>query len=682
LLVAWRRRTFRSLANANYRSYFLGSAVSVSGTWMQRVAQDWLVLQLSHSGVALGVASSLQFAPVLVLGAWGGAVVDRVDRRRLLIVTQATSALLAAVLGALTVAGVVTLWMVYVLALALGVVTVFDSPARQTFVAEMVGTEHVVNAQSLYSSVHNGGRLVGPALAGIVIAWLGVAAAFALNALSFIPMIVALVAMNVGALVRTPPLVRAPRQVRDGFRYLWGNRDLRAALILVAIVGVFGQNFRVVLPLLAQDTYRGGAQSYGYLTAALGLGAVAGALVTAGWKSTSLRGLRRTCLGFGVVNLIAAAVPSLGPALVVMVGVGVANIVFNTVARTLLIMQSEPTMRGRVISLYNIVFLGSTPFGGVIVGWACESWGARTGLVLAGLPAAAAAALVFAPRRDLALQALAAGFGDVVAPYRKIVERRAEVGELRDVLRRDGVGPPAGLRHREGDRGQRVDVERTDDGLFHTVTGHGDAVPLQHADRPVPHRGHHLVGELGPADENRAGIDRNAVERHPHRRDVVRADDRPQFKPGHPADQDGGRVGVHHRVDLGPGAQQLAVDGQLVRHLVALVRLDEPAVEVGEPYVGVLGEHQALVGRSPAANEHTVVAGAYAHVPQRALDEPLHGEDAAGLGHRRPQLLDTHVTPFRRLTWIAAGSVRCPAIRSASSARSSGNRWVASNPSG
>jgi MFS family permease len=389
-LPAWRRRTFSSLSDRNYRRYVLGSAVSVSGTWMQRVAQDWLVLQLSHSGVALGVASSLQFAPVLVLGAWGGAVVDRSDRRRLLLGTQLASALLAAGLGAVTAAGAVTLWMVYALALALGVVTVFDSPARQTFVAEMVGTEHVVNAQSLYSSVHNGGRLVGPALAGIVIAWLGVAAAFALNALSFIAMILALASIDVGALVRTPPAVRAPRQVREGFGYLWSHRDLRASLLLIAVVGVFGQNFRVVLPLLAQETYRGGAQTYGYLTAALGLGAVAGALASAAHGGTSPRGLRWTCLAFGAVNLGAAAAPSLAVVLVVLVGVGVTNIIFNTVARTLLILRSDPVMRGRVMALYTIVFLGSTPVGGLIVGLACQTWGARSGLVVAGLTAIAA----------------------------------------------------------------------------------------------------------------------------------------------------------------------------------------------------------------------------------------------------------------------------------------------------
>ena len=392
LVGEWRRRTFSSLSDRNYRVYFLGSAVSVSGTWMQRVAQDWLVLQLTHSGVALGVSSALQFAPVLVLGAWGGAVIDRVDRRRLLLLTQLLSALLAAVLALVCATGVVTLWMVYALTLGLGVVTVFDSPARQTFVAEMVGTDKVINAQSLYSTVHNGGRLIGPALAGIVIAWLGVASAFALNALSFVAMIVALGSMNVGALLSVPPTARAPRQVREGFTYLWTHRELRASLILVAIVGVFGQNFRVVLPLLAQNTYHGGAQSYGYLTSALGLGAVIGALGSATRSRSSLRGLLLTCLAFGAVNTLVVAAPSFALVLALIVGVGITNIIFNTVGRTLMIISSEPAMRGRVMALYNIVFLGSTPIGGPIVGWACQAWGARSGFVIAGLTAIAGAA--------------------------------------------------------------------------------------------------------------------------------------------------------------------------------------------------------------------------------------------------------------------------------------------------
>jgi MFS family permease len=398
-IAPWRQRAFTSLANRNFRIYFLGSAVSVSGTWMQRVAQDWLVLQLSHSGLALGMSGALQFVPVLLFGAWGGAVVDRSDRRRLLLVTQAVSALLAAVLGAVTAAGVVRLWMVYVLTLALGVVTVFDNPARQTFVAEMVGTDKVVNAQSLYSTVHNGGRLVGPALAGIVVAWLGVGAAFAVNALSFVAMIAALAWMDIGALVRTPPTAHAPRQVREGLGYLWRHRDLRACLVLVAVVGVFGQNFRVVLPLLAQETFRGGAQSYGYLTAALGLGAVTGALVSAARGRSSPRGLLLACLAFGAVNLLVAAMPSFALALAMVAAVGVTNIVVNTLARTMMITGSEPGMRGRVMALYSIVFLGSTPIGGPVVGWACQEWGARSAFVIAGLTAAGAAAVMLVVAR-------------------------------------------------------------------------------------------------------------------------------------------------------------------------------------------------------------------------------------------------------------------------------------------
>ncbi len=404
LVSDWSRRTFSSLTDRNYRAYILGSAVSVSGTWMQRIAQDWLVLQLTHSGVALGTASALQFAPVLFLGAWGGAVIDRVDRRRLLLLTQLLSALLAAALGLATATGLVTLWMVYALTLGLGVVTVFDNPARQAFVAEMVGTDKVINAQSLYSTVHNGGRLVGPALAGMVIASLGVAAAFGINALSFVAMIVALASMDVGALQRVPPTPRAPRQIREGIAYLWRHAELRVSLLLVAVVGVFGQNFRVVLPLLAQDTYRGGAQSYGYLTAALGLGAVSGALASAARSRSSLRGLLLTCLAFGGVNLLTAVMPSFVLALAAIVGVGVTNIIFNTVARTLMIIASDPPMRGRVMALYSIVFLGSTPIGGPLVGWACQEWGARSGFVIAGLTAAGAAAVIAGSLRRNSIQ--------------------------------------------------------------------------------------------------------------------------------------------------------------------------------------------------------------------------------------------------------------------------------------
>jgi MFS family permease len=380
-------RTFRSLREPNYRRYFVGQSVSVIGTWMQRVAQDWLVLTLTGSGVALGISTALQFGPMLVLGLWGGAVVDRVDRRRLIIATQAVQAVLAAVLAALTLSGLVELWMVYGLALALGLTTVLDSPARQALVGEMVEPADYVNAQALNSTVHNAGRLVGPAIAGLLIATTGVGIAFMVNALSFVAVLVGLMRMDPSGLRSRP--ARGPRkgQVREGLRYVLSNPDLRAVLLLVGVVALFGQNFRVVLPLLAQSTFDGGAEVYGYLTAALGLGAVLGALYSASRETATTKGLVVSCLAFGVVNLVAAAAPTLVAAYLVMVAVGFANIVFNTIGRTVLQLGSDQSMHGRVLALHGLVFLGSTPFGGPLLGWICESFGARAGFVVAGVTA-------------------------------------------------------------------------------------------------------------------------------------------------------------------------------------------------------------------------------------------------------------------------------------------------------
>ena len=287
-------RVFRSLLEANFRRYFAGQAVSVIGTWTQRVAQDWLVLELSGSGVALGVSMVLQFGPTLLLGLWGGTVVDRVDRRRLLVATQSVQALLAALLGGLAIAGVVQLWMVYALALALGVVTVLDNPARQALVGEMVRPADYVNAQSLTSTVHNTGRLVGPAIAGLLIATTGIGVAFLVNAVSFLAVLVGLLRMDPGA----PRATRGGRRkgsAREGLRYVRRTPDLWATLLLVGVVGLFGQNFRVVLPLLAQDTFHGGPEVYAYLTAALGLGAVVGALVTASRETATSWGMLLAC---------------------------------------------------------------------------------------------------------------------------------------------------------------------------------------------------------------------------------------------------------------------------------------------------------------------------------------------------------------------------------------------------
>jgi MFS family permease len=392
---------FRSLLEPNFRRYFAGHAVSVVGTWAQRVAQDWLVLELTDSGVALGVSMVVQFGPVLLLGLWGGAVVDRVDRRRLLIGTQSAQALLAAVLGALALAGVVQLWMVYALALALGVVTVLDNPARQALVGEMVQPGDYVNAQALTSTVHNAGRLVGPAIAGLLIATTGVGVAFLINAASFLAVLAGLLRMDRTALRAAGAAGRRKGRAREGLAYVRRAPELRATLVLVGVVGLFGQNFRVVLPLLAQDTFHGGPEVYGYLTAALGLGAVLGALVSASRETATAWGLLLSCVAFGVVNLLAAAAPLLALAYVAMVALGVANIVLNTLGRSVLLLGSDPGMHGRVLALHGLVFLGTTPFGGPLLGWICEAFGPRAGFVVAGASALVAAGALFPRIRAL-----------------------------------------------------------------------------------------------------------------------------------------------------------------------------------------------------------------------------------------------------------------------------------------
>jgi MFS family permease len=380
---------FRSLRVRNYGLFFTGHAVSITGTWMQRVAQDWLIYTLTDSGVALGIAAALQFGPMLVLGIWGGSVVDRYDRRRLLLVTQVCQAVLALALGLLTVTGGVRLWMVYALTLALGVVTVVDSPARSSFVSDLVDPQDYVNAQSLNSTMHNAGRLVGPALAGLVIAGWGVGTAFLLNAASFATVLLSLSRMNPADMSHRPPPDAAaePGGASEGLRYVWRHRELRACMMIVAVVGLFGQNFRVVLPLLASETFGAGAAAYGYLTASLGLGAVIGALYTASRRTASWRGMLIATVAFGLTNVLAALAPSLVPAYGAFVLMGIANISVNTLGRTLLMVHSPTSMHGRILALYGLVFLGSTPFGGLLLGWICEVAGARSGLLLAAVTA-------------------------------------------------------------------------------------------------------------------------------------------------------------------------------------------------------------------------------------------------------------------------------------------------------
>jgi len=377
-------RTFHSLWHSrNFRLFFSGQAVSVSGTWMQMVASAWLVLRLTGSGVALGIETALAFGPILVLGAWGGALADRHDKRRLLMATQAAYALLALALFAIVAADVARLWMVYALALGQGVVTAIDQPTRHSFFAEMVEPRDLANAISLNSAVMTGTRIVGPALAGALIAGVGMEWCFLLNGVSFLGVIGALGAMRTDEL--RPQ--RAPREgpaIREGLRYVWRTPQLRRPLVLMAALYLFSFNYSVLMPLFAERTFDGDAGTLGTLLSVMGVGSLAGALTLAGRTAPNERRLAIAAIAVGIVSALVAFAPTLGSAVVAMVPLGFSSIVFMTTANSTLQLSARPDMRGRVMALYGMVFLGSTPIGGPISGWVGEHLGARTGLAGGG----------------------------------------------------------------------------------------------------------------------------------------------------------------------------------------------------------------------------------------------------------------------------------------------------------
>jgi MFS family permease len=400
-------RTVRSLRHPNYRRYIGGHAVSVIGTWMQRVAQDWLVFELTGSPVAVGTATALQFLPVLLFGVWGGVLVDRHDRWKLLMITQVASAVLAAALAVATLLDVTTLGLVYVMAALLGLVTVVDSPARHTFVTDLVPPGDYINAQALNSTIHNTGRMVGPAVAGLLIAAAGAGPAFAINAVSFLAVLVGLARIDRKALHRTARAAAGRGQARAGLGYAWRHRELRACLFLVAVIGVFSQNFRVVLPVTAAEVLDGDAATYGYLTAALGLGSVIGAVGAASTETATGRRLLAWTVLLGAVNVLMALAGQLPIALAGLVAVGVTNILFNTLARSLLLLRSAPEMQGRVMAVHGLLSLGSTAIGAPLLGWVCAVAGPGWGFVVAGGTALLAAIVV--------VRRLWSGQGDVTA---------------------------------------------------------------------------------------------------------------------------------------------------------------------------------------------------------------------------------------------------------------------------
>ena len=398
-MTAALRRSFDSLQVPNYRRYFWGQIVSLSGNWMQTVAEIWLVLSLTGSGVAVGLTTALQFLPMLLFGAWGGLLADRLSKRRLLIVTQAAMAIPALWLFGVSAAGIVTPWMVYLTVFARGAVNAVDNPTRQAFAIEMVGHDRVVNAVSLNSVLIHMARIAGPAMAGILIATVGVEPCFAINAATFAVMIFALRGMEPEALQPAPLVAREPGAVRAALRHVVDTPRLAVPLALMAVVGTLGYNFITVLPLLAKFSFGGGATVYAALVSAMALGSVAGALATGARGRTSAGMIASAALAFGVFSLLAAAAPTLALELPVLVLLGAATVTFAASVNSYLQLEVRPDMRGRVMALYSIVFLGSTPIGGPLAGWLSEAVDPRVALVLAGVAGLSAA---WAARRSLA----------------------------------------------------------------------------------------------------------------------------------------------------------------------------------------------------------------------------------------------------------------------------------------
>jgi MFS family permease len=378
------RHSFNSLEVPNYRRYFSGQLISLSGTWMQTVAALWVVLSLTGSGVAVGLTTALQFLPMLLIGAWGGLLADRFPKRELLIATQALMAIPALALFAVTATGVVTPWMVYLAVFAMGAVNAIDNPTRQSFVIEMVGPDRVVNAVSLNSVIVQAARIVGPALAGILIATVGVVPCFAVNALTFLAMILALWGMDAGRLHSEPVAAPEPGAIRAGLRYVLSTPELMVPLGLMALVGTLGFNFQVVLPLLAKFSFESGAMTYATLVSAMAVGSIVGALVNGHRGRTGPRLIAGGALAFGIAALLSAAMPSLAFEVPALMLLGAAAVTFAATINSTLQLAVAPEMRGRVMALYSVVFLGSTPIGGPLAGWLAQSYDPRVALLLAG----------------------------------------------------------------------------------------------------------------------------------------------------------------------------------------------------------------------------------------------------------------------------------------------------------
>jgi len=373
-------QTFASLKYRNYRWWVSGALVASVGTWMQRVAQDWLVLtELSNdSGVAIGITTALQFAPALLFSAWAGALADRVDRRKLLFVTQGVQGLLAAVLGGLVLAGVAELWHVYVLAFLLGVASAFDAPVRQVFVTELVPRTNLANAVGLNSAMFNTARLIGPGVAGLLIAAVGTGWVFIINAVSFLATLLALYRISTEAMYREERAKEGRGgSIRDGIAYVRGRSDIIVIFVVVGVVSTFGLNFQLTSALMARVEFGRGASEYGILGSVLAIGSLAGALLAARRERPRVRLVIGSAFAFGIASGVLALMPTYPSFVIACIPVGFASLTMLTAANATLQLSTTPSMRGRVMALYMVVFLGANPVGSPLVGWVGEYIGPR-----------------------------------------------------------------------------------------------------------------------------------------------------------------------------------------------------------------------------------------------------------------------------------------------------------------
>ena len=423
--------TFRSLYIRNYRVYAMGAIVSNVGTWMQRVAQDWLILVLTGSGAALGLVTGLQMLPALLFSPVAGVVADRFPKQKILKLTQLAMALPAATLGILAVTGAVQAWHVYVLAFVFGVATAFDAPARQSFVVEMVGRDDLANAVGLNSASFNTARMIGPALAGLLIAWLGSGAAatgwvILLNSLSYLAVLASLSALDERRLRPAPVSSQRKGAVREGVRYVRSRPDLLLLLTCVFFVGTFGMNFQMTSALMATEVYGKGAGEYGVLGSILAIGSLTGALLAARRTRPRLLFVVLAGLTFGITEIVAGLMPSYLTFALVLPLLGLSSLTMVTSANGLIQMTSAPEMRGRVAALYLMVFLGGTPLGAPMIGWIGEAFGARWTLIIGG-----------------ALSALGIAIATLLYTRVHHVSPRATLGPVLRRRHRTGIAPDA-----------------------------------------------------------------------------------------------------------------------------------------------------------------------------------------------------------------------------------------------